>query len=140
LPHQEVLGELLHSFHNAIKENKQYKVFPWIDWKISETTVVNPDLLIMEGIVEKDFLDFPPLLIAEVLNDETETKDRNEKMELYRSQKVRYYLIADPTIKKLEVLELIEGEYQVTAINPESFLFGLNGAFSVAVDFIEIWD
>ena len=72
-----------------------------MDWKISDDTVLQPDVLIVCKRIEKKYLDFPPVLIVEVLWPSTAAKDRNVKMELYQLQLVKYYLIVDPQIKKI---------------------------------------
>jgi Uma2 family endonuclease len=93
----------------AIKNNgcENCKVYLPIDWKINDNTVVQPDVLIVCDKIEKKFLDFPPVLVAEILSPATASKDRNEKMELYQLQKVKYYLIVDPQFKKIEVYQFI---------------------------------
>ena len=76
-----------------------------MDWKIAEDTIVQPYVLIVCKKIEKKFLDFPPLLVVEVLSPSTTSKDRGEKMELYQMQKVKYYLIVDTDFKKVEIYQ-----------------------------------
>ena len=99
-----------------------------------------PGLVSSGGTIEKDFLDFPPILIAEVLCDETELKDRGEKKELYASQNVKYYLIVDAQFKKVEIYEAVNGQYQPIAINPQTFRFELKESCSIEIDLTDIWD
>ena len=81
--HQEInltLGSLL---KNVLKtECATRKVYLPIDWKISENTVVQPDLLIVCREIKKKFLDFTPALVVEILSPSTAYKDRHEKLEL----------------------------------------------------------
>lgn len=111
-----------------------------LDWKIKEDTIVQPDLLIVCNKIEKKYLDFPPTLVVEILSPATASKDRGEKMELYQSQQVKYYLIIDPQFKKVEVYECLHGQYQPVAINPATCPFSLEGDCLAEVNLLDIWD
>ena len=118
----------------------QCKAYPPLDWKIEEDTIVQPDLLIVCNKIEKKFLDFPPVLIVEILSPSTASKDRGEKMELYQSQKVKYYLIVDPQFKKLEIYEYINTQYEPVSVNPEMYLFTLHDNCTADVNLLDIWE
>lgn len=140
--HQNVNGNFYSLFKEAIKNNgcKNCKVYLPLDWKINDDTVVQPDLLIVCDKIEKKFLDFPPVLIAEILSPSTASKDRNEKMELYQLQKVKYYLIVDPQFLKIEVYEFVNNQYLPVALNPERYHFSLEDSCSFKIDFSTIWE
>ena len=106
--HQRVGAFLCTLFMQALKKCKKCKVFLPLDWKIKEDTIVQPDLLIVCDRVEKKFLDFAPALVVEILSASTASKDRGEKMELYQSQQVKYYLIVDPRFKKIADVNLLD--------------------------------
>ena len=93
--HQNVCGNLFTLFKGSITHCKKCKVYLPLDWKISDNTIVQPDVLIVSKKIEKTYLDFAPVLVIEVLSPATAAKDKGEKMELYQSQKVKYYLIVD---------------------------------------------
>lgn len=127
-------------FEKALKTCEQCRLYPPIDWKIAEDTIVQPDLLIVCKTIEKKYLDFPPVLVVEILSPATASKDRGEKLELYQSQFVKYYIIIDPQFNKIEIYQLIENQYQPVAINPENFIFSLEADCKIAVGFLDIWD
>ena len=126
-------------FNEALKNCKECKVYPPLDWKISEDTVVQPDVLIVCKKIEKKYLDFTPLLVVEVLSPSTASKDRGEKMELYQLQQVKYYLIVDPEFKKTEIYQLEDNRYQPVSINPDHFEFMFDNC-QADVKFINIWE
>ena len=129
------------NFVKSLKEFKNYKLYPSIDWKVEEDTVVKPDLLIVCQKIEKDFLDFPPVLIVEILSASTASKDRGEKMELYQSQQVKYYIIVDAQFKKVEIYQFTAGKYELAAVTPDSYLFNFEEANCAAnINFLGIWD
>ena len=101
---------------------------------------MQPDLLIVCDKIEKKYLDFPPVLVVEILSPSTSSKDRNEKMEIYQSQKVKYYLIADPQFKKTEIYQIVNDKFEPVAVNSESFTFQLEDDCSIEVNFLDIWE
>ena len=139
--HQIVGGNLYALFKRKLKDNGcNCKPFPPIDWKIGDDTIVQPDMLIVCGSIGKKFLDFPPVLLVEVLSPATASKDRGEKMELYQQQEVPYYLIVDPQFKKIEIYQFINGRYEPVSINPTQFIFNFAENCTAEVSLLDIWD
>lgn len=138
--HQRVSLKLSFLFEDALANCKECTVYPPLDWKISDDTVVQPDVLIVCKKIEKKYLDFPPVLVIEVLSPATASKDRNEKMELYQSQKVKYYIIVDAQFKKIEIYTLQDNGYGLASVNPESFYFTFEEDCSATVDFSQAWE
>ncbi len=137
--HQRISLNLSIKFNEALKNCKECKVYPPLDWKISDDTVLQPDVLIVCKKIEKRYLDFPPVLVIEVLSPSTAAKDRNVKMELYQLQQVKYYLIVDPQFKKIEIYQLQDKRYQPVSINPDHFEFMIDNC-QANVKFINIWE
>jgi len=104
--HQRVSAILIRRFE-ALEKCKNCTVYQPLDWKITEDTIVQPDLLVVCDEIKKKYLDFPPVLVVEILSPSTASKDRGEKMELYQQQQVKYYLIVDPHFKKVAIYEWI---------------------------------
>jgi len=138
--HQRTSILLAVAFEKAMANCKKCKVYSPLDWKIAEDTVVQPDMLIVCDRIEKKFLDFPPILVVEILSPATASKDRGEKMELYLSQKVKYYLIIDPQFQKVEVYQCINDQYEAVAINPDTFSFSFEDDFTSEVSLTDIWE
>lgn len=137
--HQRIVSNLHHLFHLAIDDLpcQQCSVYDFIDWKISEDTVIQPDLLVVCNFSEETgYLTFPPELIIEVLSPSSAIKDRREKFDIYQQQKVKYYLIIDPAFNKIEIFLLKNGLYEIATVNPPSFTFDFPGC-SAIVDFGE---
>ena len=138
--HQNVSGNLYTLFKLALWQNcKDCKVYLPLDWKISDDTVLQPDVLIVCKKIEKKYLDFPPVLLVEVLSPSTAAKDRNVKMELYQLQQVKYYLIVDPQFKKIEIYQIQDKRYQPVSINPDHFEFMFDNC-AADVNFINTRD
>ena len=141
IKHQLVNSNLVAEFREALKKGcgKCKAIIP-VDWKISENTVVQPDISIICSKLTKNFLDYVPFLVVEILSPSTALKDRNLKKELYLSQGVKYFLILDPASDKLEIYECINGAYQPIAISPKSYLFTFEDGCTADVNFEDIWE
>jgi len=84
-----------------------------IDWKVDESTVVQPDVAIFcEETLRQYFSKKPPLII-EVLSKSTALKDVTTKFSLYEKEGVKYYIIIEPESEISDVFELIDGKYQL---------------------------
>lgn len=139
--HQKINGRLFARFDIPLsKKCKKCTVYIPIDWKINSKTILQPDLLIVCKKIEKKFLDFTPILVAEIASPSTALKDRNVKKQIYQTQGVKYYLILDPLTQKNEVYELIDGEYILKTTSPKTFTFLLEEDCKAKVDFTDIWE
>jgi Uma2 family endonuclease len=139
--HQTVNGNLYANFKTALKKAcKDCKAYLPIDWKIVDNTIVQPDLLVVCKKIEKKYLDFTPILVVEILSPSTAVKDRNIKKEIYLSQQVKYFLIIDPQLKKVEIYQLQHNNYSPVAISPNNFVFTFEDGCTADVSFEDIWD
>jgi Uma2 family endonuclease len=142
--HQRISGNTLAVLQNAVKQSGcvNCKVYPSIDFKITENTVVCPDVLIVCQPIKKDYLNFPPLLAAEILSAETVLKDRISKFYLYGAQKIPYYLIVDVDKTEVEIYKLnSENKYILEKTDPASpYTFAFDDDCSATLTLNNIWE
>jgi Uma2 family endonuclease len=142
--HQRISGNTLAVLQNAVKQSgcTGCKVYPSIDYKITENTVVCPDVLIACQPIEKDYLDFAPVLVAEILSAETILKDRNSKFYLYEAQKIPDYLIVDADKQEIEIYKLnSEGKYILEKTDPAlPYTFAFEDDCSAELILNNIWE
>jgi Uma2 family endonuclease len=138
--HQRVTAELMAEFVVALRQSKcmQCKVYNFIDYKIADDTILEPDVLVVCGNITKNYLDFPPALVIEVLSKSTLDKDRGVKFDLYEKQGVKYYLIVDTRSKSIEVYELQNSKYQQHDYNSD-FMFSLDDDCLIAPQLNNVW-
>lgn len=111
--HQQVAGNVHAEFRAALKKAKcPCKVYQPLDYKLSDDTVFQPDLLVVCKPITKKFLDFPPAIVVEILSEVTWMKDRNVKYPKYEAERIPYYLMIDTGTNTVEVYHLIDGRYQ----------------------------
>ena len=114
--HQLVGGAMYLELSNALRANKatcSCRSYYEIDWIINDETVVRPDICVVCAPVDPNgHIRIPPVLIVEVFSPSTRLKDRNTKFKLYQECGVKYYLMADPDLKKIETFELVDNVYK----------------------------
>ena len=140
--HQRVANALGGEFYFQLKKAKCKKcaASQFIDYKIEEDTVVQPDVLIYCGKISKAYLDFPPILIAEILSPSTALKDRHTKFHLYEQAGVRYLLLINPEPETVQIYMLKNVEYPLMQEGHAfEFSFQLEEGCDIAVDLKEIW-
>jgi Uma2 family endonuclease len=143
--HQWITGNIIGELRNALNSsscNNSCRVFNFIDVKITEDTVVQPDASVVGGETGKLFLDFPPVIAVEVLSPSTQIKDRNAKFDRYEQFGVRYYMIVDIDINQVEIFHLAAGKTYTkqSPDNSNSFTFHLTDQCSIYLSLDRIWE
>lgn len=141
--HQDISGNLYSLFRDALSKAKcSCKVYLPIDYKVSDDTVLQPDLLVTcKDISNQKFISEPPELVVEVLSSSTAMKDLNTKFQIYEAEKVPYYIIVEPENNELKVYKNGEdGKYHLAFTSSEgSFQFTFNKQCTIEVAFNDIW-
>ena len=139
--HQRISSELNYLFVSALKKCKQCKAYSPVDWKISDDTILQPDVLIVcKPLGNSKYLDFPPALIAEIISPSSSVTDRREKYGIYEEQGVKFYLIIDPSFQKIEIFEKIGNSYQAASVNPSEFTFSLEDGCDFTISFAGLFE
>lgn len=107
----ELAAEIRSSLKGNTKECGHCKVYQDLDWIITEDTVVRPDIMVVCGKMEGDFLTFAPVLVIEIISPSSLLRDKNVKHQVYGNSGVKYYAIVNPKNKTTEIFELVNGEY-----------------------------
>ncbi|WP_153799599.1 Uma2 family endonuclease [Foetidibacter luteolus] len=132
--HQNTGGEFVYRFKEAFEKTKANcgcVVLYECDWKVTDDTVVRPDVMIVCEPIEGKYPVNPPALIVEILSPSTVLKDRNTKFNLYQSYGVKYYLVANMERKELELYTLQDNVYKQ---QHGLTCFNLTGNCSIEVD------
>ncbi|MEO6538168.1 MAG: Uma2 family endonuclease [Ferruginibacter sp.] len=142
--HQWISSNIKYELKDAIKKSgcKNCKVYDFIDIKVAEDTILQPDAVVVCKEITKPFLDFPATLIVEILSPSTAIKDRNNKFTIYQAQKIPYYLIIDVDKNEIEIYHLKEnGKYELQKNNSAPFYdFHLESDCSIDVMLNNIWE
>jgi len=111
-----------------------------MDWKISENTVLQPDLFVAcFEFRDKKFIAQAPVMVVEVLSPSNKRKDVEVKSKIYSAQGVKYYLIIEPQDDTYKVMQLVGETYQqVGAGHGGTFLFEIDTC-KASIDFDALW-
>ncbi len=141
--HQWLIMNIGAEFRNALRKArcKHCKLYDFLDIKIEEDTIVQPDVLIVCKPIVKNFLDFPAALVVEVLSPATALKDRHTKFALYEKMGIKYFLIINSDPQAIEIFTLTNGKYQLTNyIGNKPYLFLLEDDCKIEVELNNIWE
>lgn len=142
--HQWVSSNIKAEIRNAIKKSKcnKCKVYDFIDIKVAEDTILQPDAVVVCKEINKPFLDFPATIVVEILSPSTAMKDRNNKFYIYQAQKIPYYIIIDIDENEVEIYHLQEdGKYQLEIIGSSNdYIFHLDDSCTIELPLANIWE
>ncbi len=112
--HQNIATEIIYALKNSLDEEfcPECVVSFENDWKVSEETVVRPDIVFVCEDEGEAYLTKAPKIIIEILSPSTAKKDETVKFDLYESEGVQYYIIVYPDDLKAKVYTLKEGKYR----------------------------
>lgn len=118
--HQRVKVNLFDILLHHVRANGLGEIFDApLDVILSDTTVVQPDILFVEGRfasrVKEHGIEGAPTLAIEVLSPSTERTDRRRKLDLYARHGVPYYWIVDPVARVIEAYTLGDSGYRLSA-------------------------
>ncbi len=142
ITHQEINLNIGIELKSKLKNCKNCKALPEVDWKVNDGTVVRPDTLVVCNLKNQGaFLDKKPNIIFEILSPSTKNKDRNFKSLLYQQKNVEYYILVEPAGMFAEVYKLYNGKYRLEGeFKNENYTFELDEctldfSFAMVFDF-----
>ncbi len=141
--HQWLVANIISELRTAIKKSncKHCKVYDFIDVLIENDTILQPDCSIVCKPISKKFLDFPAVLVVEILSPVTTLKDRHTKFALYENFGMKYYMIVDGENNEAEIY-LLENSKYILQRNPEDtpFIFSLDNGCKIELIINNIWE
>ncbi len=143
LRHQWLAANIISELRNAVRKSKckRYKVYDFIDVKIKEDTILQPDCSIICKPTNKKFLDFPSALVVEILSPATVLKDRHTKFSLYEQFGIKYYLIVDEVKEEVEIYFLENSKYILQKNSKDTpFTFSLDNDCKIDVPLKNVWE
>jgi Uma2 family endonuclease len=124
--HQNIATEILFALKSTLDEESCPKCILSYenDWKVTEETVLRPDIILACDDEHESYLTKAPKIIVEVLSPSTAKKDETVKFDIYEAEGVQYYILVYPDDLKAKVYSLKEGKYiKVSDFTHELLLF-----------------
>ena len=141
ISHQMIASEISRVLGNDIKEKcKRCAVFGEADYKVSDDTIVRPDVVLTCNEQGKAYLTKAPEISFEIISKSTAKNDETYKFSLYEKEKVLYYCIVYPDDLKVKIFKLTENGY-----SKEGDYFTENYTFEqssckASIDFSEVFE
>lgn len=138
--HQRINTRIVAQLTNALENCHTCEATIYVDYKISENTVLQPDALVICGPFEYGlFITKAPAIVFEILSPSTRLKDMNLKYEIYEREGVKYYVIVDPVKTSASVYLISDGKYELVLTTSDgSFDFDIEPC-PFSFDFAKIW-
>ena len=138
--HQQISGSIYRALAQSLNERcPDCEVLFETDWKVSDETVVRPDIVLSCHDEGKAYLTKAPKLIVEVLSPSTARKDETIKFDIYQAEGVNWYLLAYPEDLRVKVYRLHEGHYQKVGDFTHEILQTDDLECNVTVDFATVF-
>ena len=111
--HQQLAREIFFMLQEELREEcESCELLYEIDWKISQESVVRPDIVLTCDDDGEAYLTKAPKIIFEILSPSTAKKDETVKFDLYEAEGVQYYILVYPDDLKAKAYTLKEGKYR----------------------------
>ena len=110
--HQQIARELLMAIEENIHEECEVcEVLYEVDWRISNDTLLRPDIVFVCNDDGEKYLTKAPKIIVEILSPSTAKKDETLKFNIYEDEKVEYYILVYPDDLRAKVYKLKDDKY-----------------------------
>ena len=110
--HQRLSGAIFMALNHAMQADcSSCEVLYEIDWKVTEETVLRPDIVLSCDDEHEAYLTKAPKIIVEILSPSTAKKDETVKFDIYEREGVQYYILVYPNDLRAKAYRLKEGQY-----------------------------
>jgi len=109
--HQSLATEIMYNLREELEECTQCEVLGEIDYKVSDDTVLRPDIVLTCGETNERYLSKAPEIVVEILSRSTAKRDEKYKFEIYEKEKVTYYILVYPDDLRAKVYKLKGSKY-----------------------------
>jgi len=139
--HQRLAGEIFMALNQMMQDNCfDCEVLYEVDWKVTEETVLKPDIVFACDDEHEAYLTKAPKIIVEILSPSTAKKDETVKFDIYEAEGVQYYILVYPDDLKAKVYSLKEGKYiKVSDFTHEVLAFD-DLDCSLSLDFAKVFN
>ena len=112
IPHQTIIVAVTSQLYEQLEDCEKCLVLAEEDWKISEDTVLKPDIMIVCDEKNLEYVTKTPELVVEVISKSSALRDEKYKFSIYEKEKVKYYILIYPHDKKGKIYKLKDAKYE----------------------------
>ncbi len=137
--HQGLASEIIYNLRKQLDDCAICEVLGEIDYKVSDDTVLRPDVVLTCNEQNEAYLTKAPEIIVEIISKSTAKRDEVYKFDIYQDEKVKYYIIVYPDELKAKVFKLDGKKYDKQGdFTTESYLFS-DTTCKVSLDFEKVF-
>jgi len=139
--HQNIAAEILFELKSTLDEEScpECVLSYENDWKVTEETVLRPDIILTCDDEHEAYLTKAPKIIVEILSPSTAKKDETVKFDIYEEEGVQYYILVYPDDLRAKVYSLKEGKYIKVADFTHELLTFDDLECSLSLDFEKVF-
>ncbi|MEA2048037.1 MAG: Uma2 family endonuclease [Campylobacterota bacterium] len=108
---QAIAGEITFELVSSVRKCKNCLIVVEQDWKIDEITVLKPDVALICNETHLSYITKSPLIVVEIISKSTAKRDEKFKFEIYKDERVPYYVLVYPNDLKAKIYKLQGNEY-----------------------------
>ena len=109
--HQSLATEIIYNLRTQLEGCKDCEVLGEIDYKVSDDTILKPDIALTCGETNERYLTKSPEIIVEIISKSTAKRDEKYKFEIYEKEKVKYYILVYPQDLRAKIYKLKGSHY-----------------------------
>jgi Uma2 family endonuclease len=109
--HQSLASFLITQLTNQIESCEECLVLGEEDWKLSDDTVLKPDVVLVCNEPNEMYITKTPEIVVEVVSKSSAKKDEKHKFAIYEKEKVPYYILVYPDELKAKVYQNRDGKF-----------------------------
>ncbi len=109
--HQSLASVIIREIGNQIEDCEICEVLGEVDYKISNDTVLRPDIALTCGETHEVYLTKSPEIVVEIISPSTAKRDEKYKFDIYEAEKVKYYILVYPEDLNAKVYKLEDKKY-----------------------------
>jgi Uma2 family endonuclease len=137
--HQNLEGFIITELNNQLHECDLCEVLGEVDYKVSNDTVLRPDVVLTCGETNEKYLTKAPEIIVEIISKSTAKRDESYKFDIYEAEKVKYYIIVYPDELIAKVYRLDDKKYDKQGDLSEEIYTFEDTLCGVSLDFKKVF-
>jgi len=111
IKHQSLATEIIYNLREQLEECFKCRVLAEIDYKVSDDTILKPDIVLTCGETNESYLTIAPEIVVEIISKSTAKRDEKYKFEIYEKEKVKYYILIYPNDLRAKVYKIEGSKY-----------------------------
>jgi Uma2 family endonuclease len=137
--HQKLELFIANELLSQIDECDRCEVVCEFDYKVSEDTILRPDIALICDEENEAYMIKAPEIVVEVISKATAKRDEVYKFDIYQKEKVKYYILVYPDDLRAKVYKLKDDSFQKEGdFTFESYKFE-NTTCKVELDFEKVF-